>query len=77
MIKRVLVGIVIIILVFLMGCGTQKIGDLPSQDSTPELTGVESVDELTKEMMGFEEIEQELDFSELESIEQDLANLEW
>lgn len=75
--KRILIGIVLIMLVFLMGCTTQKIGDLSSQDSTPELTGVESVDQLSEELSGIEDIEKELDFAELDSIEDDLANLDW
>lgn len=73
MLKKVFVAFILIMLILFVGCDTQKKGEIPSQN----LTGVESVDEITKQMSDVEQIEQDLNFSELDSLEHDLANLDW
>ena len=77
MLKRIIMAFILIMLILSLGCETQKKGDIPSQPESKELTGVESVDEITEQMNGIDEIEQDLDFSELNSLEEDLANLNW
>lgn len=75
MLNRTLISCILIMLILSLGCQTQKKGELPSQPQ--DLTGVESVDEITEQMNSIDQLEQDLDFSELESLEQDLANLDW
>ena len=73
MLKRTIMVFFVFMLILSLGCDTQKKGELPSQN----LTGVESVDELTEQMSNIEQIAQELDFSELDNLEEDLASLDW
>lgn len=64
-----------IMLILSLGCDTQKKGEIPSQ--TQDTTGVESVDEITEQMNGMNQLEKDLDFSELDSLEEELADLKW
>ena len=75
MLKRIIIIFMLIVLILSLGCGTQKKGELPSQPQ--DLTGVESVDEITEQMNDIEQIEQELDFSELDNLEEQLASIDW
>ena len=75
MLKKIAITFVLVMLVLSLGCDTQKKGDLPSQPE--DLTGEESVDEITEQMSDIDQLEQDLDFSELNSLEEDLANLDW
>lgn len=76
--KKIWIGLALLIIVFSIGC-IQKVDELPSQEETidQELTGDESIDAITANIAGIDSIEQELDFSELDNIEQELASLEW
>lgn len=76
--KKIWIGLALLIIVFSIGC-YEKRGEFSSQEETidTELTGDESIDEITANIIGIDSIEQELDFSELDNIEQELASLEW
>ncbi|OGM01710.1 hypothetical protein A3K72_03270 [Candidatus Woesearchaeota archaeon RBG_13_36_6] len=75
MVKRTIIIIMMIMLILSLGCDTQKKGEIPSQ--TQDTTWVESVDEITEQMNGVNQLEKDLDFSELDSLEEELANLKW
>ena len=75
MFKRIIIVFMLIALILSLGCDTQKKGESPSQPQ--DATGVESVDEITEQMSDINQLEKDLDFSELDSLEEDLANLDW
>ena len=69
--KKVIFAILIISL-FLFGCAPKK-----AAEPALETTGVEDVDDVSSEITDVEVIDDDLSRTELDSLEQDLAEIDW